>query len=92
MTFEAHQANFVPDQHSRISRAVRLMAGGATFEANGGVLEYKWSTFVAVALEAGRLVTEGNAHALRHIARVRIVAIGARHGAFGETMFIGFLK
>ena len=56
------------------------------------MLEDERSTFITVALQAWRLIPVGDTHALRQIAGMRIVAVGARHRAFREPMFIRFLK
>ena len=92
MALQAHLTYLMTDQHARISGAVRLMTGHAAFEANGCVLENKWTALIAVALEAGRLVAERDAHGLRQVARMRVVAVGAGHRAFGKTMLVGLLK
>ena len=92
MALQTHQTHLVTNQHAWISRAVRLMTGHAAFEANGRVLENERTALIAVALEAGRLVAERNAHGLRHVARMGIVAIGAGHRSFGQAMLIWLLK
>ena len=92
MTLQTHLTHLVTDQHARISGAVRLMTGHAALKANGRVLENKRTALIAVALEASRLVTERNAHGLRHGARVRIVTVGAGHRAFGQAMLVRLLK
>src|ERR1035437_7768623 len=52
MALHAHEAHFMPDQHPRIRRPMRLVAGTASFEAHGSVLERKRSHFIAVAFAA----------------------------------------
>jgi hypothetical protein len=92
VALQTHQTHLVTDQHAWISRTVRLMTRHAALEANGGVLENEGTALIAVALEARRLVAEGNAHGLRHGARMGIVAVGTGHRAFGKAMLVGLLK
>ena len=92
MTLQADQAHFLPGQHARIGRAVRLMTRAATLKPYGSVFKRKGPPLVPVAVEASRLVGgEGLQHG-RANASVRIVAIDARHGAFGQFMVIRPLK
>ena len=56
------------------------------------MLENERTAFIAVALEAGRLVAECNAHGLRQVARMGIVAVGTGHRTFGKTMLVRLLK
>src|ERR1019366_2002649 len=43
VALHAHEAHFMPGQHPRIRRSVRLVARTASFEAYGGLLERKGS-------------------------------------------------
>ena len=92
MALETDEPYFVPGEHARIRRAVRLMAGRTSFKANWGVLENERTSFVAMALETAWLVAERSSHRLRAETGMRIMTIGARHGTFGQTMFVRFLE
>ena len=92
MAFQADVAHLCSREHARIDRAVRFVARGASFEANGCVIEGEGAALFAVAGEASRLV--GGEGLLRGgtNAAVWIVAIDAAHCAFGQLVMIRFLK
>ena len=92
MALHAYPAHHRARQHSGIGRAVRLMAGTATLQPHRSMLERKGARLIAMAPRAAWFA---GARGLGHFgqrAAVRIVAIDARHGAFGQTMFVGALK
>jgi hypothetical protein len=92
MALETNQPHFLPDQHSRIGRPMRLVAGSAAFQAHWGVFESKRTALVAVAPEAAGFVGRKNLHHAGPEASVRIVAIHARHGAFRQPVLERPLK
>ena len=64
----------------------------AAFETHRSMLESERSALVAVAAEAvGFVGSEHRSHGWTYAA-VRIVAVDAAHGAFGETMMVGLLE
>jgi len=79
-------------QHPRIRRAVRLVACGAAFQADGSMLEGEGAAFVTVAFEATRLIGVHCLDGARQQSAMRIVAIHAGHRAFGKTMFVWALE
>lgn len=92
MAFETHKPYFLPDQHARVSRTVRLVTNAAALEPDYGVLKRKRTTLVAVAFQAPRFV---RAERLCHRppdAAMGIVTIDAGHRAFGQLMVIRALK
>ena len=85
-------ADFRAGQHARISGAMRLVAGGAAFQAHGCVLEGERSAKISVATETARLVAGVGLRIHLEDAAVGIVAIHAGHGAFREPVFVRPLK
>src|SRR5687768_6303769 len=83
VTFETDETDLMPCQHARIGGAMRLMAAVASFEAHGRMHEREWTSFVAVALHAARLVCRKGPHLPRIDRPVGIMAIYARHSSFG---------
>ena len=92
MAFEAYQPYFLADQHLRVRRPVRHMAALAAFLPDRSVLEGEWPAFIAMALEAARLIGARHAHEAGLEAAVRIVAIDAGHRVFGNPVFERFGK
>jgi len=92
VALQTNQAHFLPYQHARIGRAVRLMTCPATLKPHGGVLKRKGPPLVPVAVEASRFVGAKRLHHCRTDAAVRIVAIDTRHGAFGQFVVIRLLE
>src|ERR1039458_10062514 len=92
VALHAYEAHLMPRQHAGIRRPVRLVAGPASFEAHGSVLEGKGSHLIAVAFGAARFVGLGGLHLAGQGAAVRIVTIDAGHGAFGQAVFVRLLE
>src|SRR5579872_554350 len=92
VTLQTDEANLVARQHTGIGRAVRLVAGRTPFKTYRGVLKNERPALIAMALKAAWLVSKRGAHRLLTETGMRIMTIGARHGAFRQTMFIGFLE
>jgi hypothetical protein len=92
VAFETYEAHLLPRQHARIGGTVRLVASSATFKSDGCVLECEWTALITVAIETARLV--GGEILLHRGAdgTVRIVAIHATHGVFGQLMVIRLLE
>ena len=82
MAFEAELSDLRPLQHLRVCRAVRSVAGGATFELEWTVFEDERSLLVCVAPYARRIGADGQFRLLLLESSVRIVTIAAPHGAF----------
>src|ERR1035441_10308264 len=59
MALQAQVADFRAGQHAWVGGAVRLMAGGAAFQAHGRVLKSEWAAQVAVAAETAWFVAGG---------------------------------
>src|SRR5579863_3364583 len=92
VTFEAHQPNQLPYQHAWIGRAMRFMAGLASFESDRAMFEGERTPLVAMAAQAARLV---RSEALRHRGpdtAVRIVAIDAAHRPLRQLVMFRALK
>src|ERR1035437_996237 len=79
VALHAHEAHFMPGQHSWIGRPMRLVARPAAFEANGSVLERKGSNFIAVAFGATGFVGSRGLNLPRLRAAVGVVTIHAGH-------------
>ena len=88
MAFQAHQSHFLPHQHPRIGRAMRLMTRRAAVEAHGSMFEGERPALVAVAVQAARLIRSEALPHRRPNAPVRIVAIHAAHGALRKLVMI----
>jgi len=87
MAFETDEAHFLPDQHLRVRGTVRQVATLAAFFPDRSVLEGEGSAFVAMTLEAARLIGARHPHEAGFEAAVRIVAIDAGHRIFRHPMF-----
>jgi len=93
MTLQTDETRLRSRQHSRISRAVRLVACGARLGFDGRVLENKGPAFIRVALEAAGIVgINGLQHPARDGASMRVVAVHAGHSAFWEAVLERPLK
>lgn len=92
VAFQAHEAFFVPDEHARIRRAMRLMAGAASIHLHRSVLEGERSPLITVALEAAGFIGIYSSNRLRKKASVGIVAIDARHRAFRQAVLERLLE
>jgi len=92
VALQTNQPHFLPCQHPRIGRPVRLVACRATFEAYRRVIERERSTLVAVAPEASGFIVRKYLHHARPEAPVRIVAIYASHRSFRQPVFERLLK
>src|SRR5258708_3544141 len=92
VALQANEPDLVPSKHPRIRRSVRLVTARAALELHGRMLECKRSPLIAVTAEAARLVGGERLHHPRTKAPVGVVAIDARHGAFGNPMLERLLK
>jgi len=92
MALETNQPHFLPDQHSRIGRPVRLVAGRAAFQAHRSVFEGERTALVAMAPKATSFVGRKNLHHSRLETSVRIVAIHAGHSSFRNPVLEWLLK
>src|ERR1051326_2961416 len=92
VTLHANESHFVPRQHPRIGRPMRLMARPAAFGTHRSVLEGKWPDLIAVTLRARGFVGAGYLNRTRQRRPVRVVAIHAGHGAFRQPVFVGLLE
>jgi hypothetical protein len=92
MAFQAHEALLRACQHARVRRAVRLMAGPASFHLHRRMLKRERPAFVRVAPHATRLVRVDGVHHARKEASMRIVAIYAGHRALGQEVTMRPLK
>ena len=92
MAFQANQPDFLPHQHSRIVRPVRLMACPAAFKPHGRMLERKRTALVTMATQAPRLIRgERLPHGFPR-GSVRIVAIHTGHRVLRHLVAKRFLK
>jgi hypothetical protein len=88
VALEADESFLVALQHAWVRRSMRLMASSATFQFHRRMFKCERPALVAVALETTGLIA---IHRLQHLesrSAMRIVAIGARHGAFGDRMMM----
>ena len=100
MALEAHGKEHGTRQQASIHRAVGHVAGFATFDVYGRMLEREGPALVTVALDAHFVVAERLVHHRRTQAHtpsrgerpVRIVAIGALHESFIHAMFDGHVE
>ena len=92
MALQTHLLHLRPVEHARIRRTVRRVAGRTSLESHRTMLEGERPAFVAMAIEASRLV---RAERLRHRglhAAVRIVAIDAAHRALRQLVMKRLLE
>jgi hypothetical protein len=89
MALQADELYRRAGQHPRIYRSVRLVTGAAAFQPHWSVFENKGASKVAMAFHAARFIGINETHVTGEVAAVGIVAIHARHGAFGKAMFVG---
>jgi hypothetical protein len=90
VALQAQLAAFAPHQKHAIGTSMRVMAGNASFDFYGRVLEYKRPALLHVALDAGfrsRIVQA------RHVSRaMRIVAVRTLHQTFRNAVVLGQRK
>lgn len=79
VAFQADEALLVPDQHSGIDRAVRLVTARTPPQPKGSVLKREWAPFVAMAFKAPRLIGESNLHRSGQEAAMWVMTIDAGH-------------
>ena len=92
MALETQRVDACGEQHARIDRGVRGVAGHASLNPDGFVLEDERSTFVGVALVAHQVLIGRRPHLAISQRAVRIVAIGALDQALVHTMAEGLLE
>ena len=92
VALHANEAHLRARQHAWIGGPVGLVAGAAAFQSHRGVFEGKGSDFIAVAFGASRFVRTCGLNLPGQGTAVRVVAIHAGHGAFGQAVFVGFLE
>jgi hypothetical protein len=88
MALQADELYRRAGEHPRIYRSVRLVTGAAAFQPHWSVFENKGASKVAMAFHAARFIGIHETHVTGEVAAVGIVAIHARHGAFGKAVFI----
>ena len=88
MALQADELYRRAGEHPRIYRSVRLVTGTAAFQPHWSVFENKGASKVAMAFHAARFIGIHETHVTGEVAAVGIVAIHARHGAFGKAVFI----
>jgi hypothetical protein len=92
MALEAHVPHLMACQHSRIRGAMHFVATGAAFQPHRRVLERERTSLVGVAFETTWLVGSERPYLPQEKAAMRIVAVGARHGALHKPVSMGALK
>ena len=92
VTLQAHKSNFMPGEHPRIRRSVRLVATAAAFQTHGRVLECEGPSLVGVTAQTAGLVCGKSSHLLRTKTSMRIVAVDARHCALRQSVSVRSLK
>jgi hypothetical protein len=89
MAFQANKANVGAFQHPRIRRTMRLMTRLAAFKTHGRMFEGKWTPFIAMALEASRLIRGETLQHRGPDTAVGVVAVYAIHVPFGKLVMEG---
>ena len=92
MALQAEQIDVAHSQHVHIRAGVGNMAGCATLDLYGLVLEYVGPLLVGVAGEANGILCSGSPHLLGPNGSVRIMAIGAKDQAFVDAVMERHLK
>ena len=77
MALQADKIHCLPRQHTRVLRAVQVVAGRTAFKAHGSVFERERTALVSVAIEAARLIGSENLCPRTRERSVRIVTIHA---------------
>ena len=100
VALQAHGKEQGTRQQPGVHRTVRHVAGLAAFETRGDMLEREWTAFIAMAFDAGLIVSR---RLLDHVGTqsgspgggeraVRIMAIGALHEPFIDAVLEGHLE
>ena len=92
VTLQTYKTNFMPGQHPRIRRSMRLVTGAAAFQSHGRVLERKGSALIGVALQAAWLIPGECSNHLWTRASMRIMAVYAGHGSLRQPVRVGPLE
>src|SRR6478672_10307038 len=92
MALKAQQIYVAAPQQARVGRAMRHVAGNATFRLDGGMLPGEWTGLVRVAVEANHVLRGGGTQLAAHKAAVLVMAIAADQQAFIHAMMIGLGK
>ena len=92
VTLETDQAHFLARQHSRIRRAVRLVAAPATFKTHHRMLEGERTAFIPMTVEASWFIRREYLGHCRPHGAVWIMAIDAGHRALRQLVVVGPLK
>lgn len=86
MALQAQQIHVAYLEHVGIRTTVRCVAGRATLNFHGFVLEDEWSLLVGMATKANCILRGGPPHLLGPNRAVRIVAITALHQSLVDAM------
>ena len=79
----------MPNQHLRIGRSMRFVTTHAALQPHRRMLKGERTSFVRMALYAGRLITEGSFHLPGLQPAVGLVAVNATDRSFIKLMPIG---
>ena len=86
MAFQAQQIDIAPLEQARIRRAVRQVAGNATFGFYGRMFKRERPGFIGMAPKADLILRCRRTKLMRQETTVRIVAVTARNQAFIHAM------
>src|SRR5262245_42786708 len=89
MTLQTKETLLMPNQHLRIGRSMRFVTTHAALQPHRRMLKGERTSFVRMALYAGRLIAEGSFHLPGLQPAVGFVAVNATDGPFIELMPIG---
>ena len=92
MALEADETLFMPRQHPRIRRPVRLVTGRAAFQFHRRMLERERTSLVTMALEAARLIAVDCLELLESRSAMGVVAVHTGHRAFRHWMMMRTLE
>lgn len=92
VTLQTNLADFGPNQHPRIRRPMRFMAGSASVEFHRRMFEREWSAFIAVALQAPWLISGKSPGERGPNGSVRVVAIHTGHGILRNFVAVWLIE
>ncbi len=92
MAFKANEPDRGTDKHLGVVGSVRFVTGGAGANFQWGMFEDEGAAFFGMATQAGGFTGSGGANLARVKAAVGLMAVGAAHGVFRDSVVVGLGK